>query len=64
MVLVILEITDMLSFKKYFTNIALDREETRELKLRDFYLFFPLLYLFPPYKREVGRKERRDIVIS
>jgi hypothetical protein len=36
----------MLSFKGYITNVALDREGTRELKLRDFFTFpflFPIL---------------------
>jgi hypothetical protein len=42
-VLVILGIISMLSFKGYFINVALDREGTRELKLRDFYLSFPFL---------------------
>lgn len=36
----------LLSFKGYFTNVALDREGTREFKLRDCYLSFPLLYSF------------------
>jgi hypothetical protein len=44
MALVILGIINMLSFKGYFTNVALDREGTRELKLRDFYVPFSLLY--------------------
>jgi hypothetical protein len=46
MVLVSLGVIDMLPFKRYFTNVALDREGTRELKLRGFYLSFPLLYPF------------------
>lgn len=58
MVLVILRIIDMLSFKEYFTNIALDREGIREFKLRDFYLSFPLLYLSSLGKREGGGRER------
>lgn len=58
----ILRIIDMLSFKGFFTNVALDREGTREFKLRDFYLSFPLLYPVFLGKREGVGREREDIV--
>jgi hypothetical protein len=54
----------MLSFKEYFTNVALDREGTRELKLGCFYFSFSLLYPFFLGKREGHGTESGEIVIS
>ena len=54
----------MLSFKGYFTNVALDREGTRELKIRDFYLSFSLLYPSFSGKGEVDRREKGNRVMS
>ena len=50
----------MLSFKGYFTNV----KGTRELKLRDFYLSFSLLYASLLGKKEGVGKERGDTAIS
>jgi hypothetical protein len=61
LVLVILGIIDILSFKRYFTNVSLARDRTRELKLRDFYLSFSLLYLSFLGKGEGDGKERGGI---
>jgi hypothetical protein len=52
-----------LSFKGYFTNVVLGKEGTRELKLRDFYLSFLLLYPSFLGKRKGGGRERGKIVI-
>ena len=62
--MVTLGIIDSLSFKGYFTNVALDREGTRELKIRDFYLSFPLLYPSFSGKGEVDRRERGNREMS
>jgi hypothetical protein len=47
----------MLSFKVYFTNVALDKEGTREPKVRNLYLPFPpLCPSFLSKKEGVERK--------
>jgi hypothetical protein len=42
----------------------LDREGTIELKVRDFYLSFPLLYLSFSGNREEDRREKGNRVMS
>ena len=63
MVLVSLGVIDMLPFKRYFTNVALDREGTRELKLGCFYFSFFLLYPFFLGNREGHGPASGEIVI-